>query len=572
MMVKPTYSLVRESPATDYFFEINDMYLEIVFVGRANAGKSSLINALTDQPVLAKTSSRPNSTRTVTFYQSASPAEMAKFANRNPSRLVKLPGGGLQFTFVDVPGFGIEGMTDKWRDNAISLTDSYLGVRRSVNTVFMCIDVRLGVTPTDLTYFEWLENLHGVFWVILTKCDAVSHARICKVMSDVYKLITSKANKRKYRRLYPFVLPVSAHAGTNIDTLRALIVETSGVLPGDALRKLLQRRRDELWAKLRDVDSERLACKAREEAAGREELYRRLLSGSPSDTYQHTSDIAEQPAAGRVPDGAADADFIVEPVEVTPPIEISGRASTQRSNRLSIPGAEASGFSFNTGMGPAPDVVPRDDTLEAVVGASLRPPPGLSASAPVAASEKPASAAPRKGLVSTYMDDADGFMRRGSRRDGQTTGRNGARAGGAARQQPGVYIAQSDGSLRRASGAVAPTAARTVAPQSARERLSQLQRISPSAPWSQPLRRMTPAEREAYAKRSGGTSVVGAAAVQHVEEQMWRGETRAVSTLRKERELQHHANGRASRTMLPVGLWNQYGGAGKSSPGSVMGL
>ncbi|CBH12343.1 hypothetical protein, conserved [Trypanosoma brucei gambiense DAL972] len=224
-----------------FFFEINDLYQEIVLVGKACAGKSSLLNALLGQQV-AKTSSTPNTTRKLSFYQSVSPEEMQRYLNVKGNGLVKLPGGGLQLTFVDVPGFGLEGMSEQWRDKAIELTDAYLGVRRSVNTLLLCIDCERGLTKVDLRYFTWLENLHGVFFVVLTKCDSVPHSRVCSVMRQIYSVITK--NRRKYRKVFPFIIPTSANDGTNIEMLRGLIAETSGLIPGDRLRKILKAKAD----------------------------------------------------------------------------------------------------------------------------------------------------------------------------------------------------------------------------------------------------------------------------------------------------------------------------------------
>ncbi|RNF03560.1 hypothetical protein TraAM80_05618 [Trypanosoma rangeli] len=225
----------------NFFFELNDLYQEIVLVGKACAGKSSMLNALLGQPV-AKTSSQPNTTRQISFYQSVSPEEMQRYLNVKGNGLVKLPGGGVQLTFVDVPGFGIEGMSDQWRDKAIALTDAYLGVRRSVNTVLFCIDCERGLTKVDLRYFSWLENLHGVFFIVLTKCDSVPHSRVCSVMRQIYATITK--NRRKYRKVFPFIIPTSARDGTNIEFLRGLIAETSGLIPGDRLRQLLKTKAD----------------------------------------------------------------------------------------------------------------------------------------------------------------------------------------------------------------------------------------------------------------------------------------------------------------------------------------
>ncbi|CBZ27049.1 conserved hypothetical protein [Leishmania mexicana MHOM/GT/2001/U1103] len=244
----------------NYFFEINELYQEVAFAGRACAGKSSLLNALLGQYV-AKTSSTPNTTRKISFYQSVTPEQLHAFhVKEHHNQLVKLPGGGLQLTFVDLPGYGIEGMSDKWRDAAIELTDAYFGVRRSVNTVLYCMDCERGLTKTDIKYLEWIENVHGACFMVLTKCDSVPHSRVCSVMRQVYALITK--HRRKYRKVFPFIIPVSAKDGTNIELLRGLITETAGIIPGDKLRELLQHKkaaftRTALLAEVSRIDAAR---------------------------------------------------------------------------------------------------------------------------------------------------------------------------------------------------------------------------------------------------------------------------------------------------------------------------
>lgn len=224
----------------NYFFEINDLYQEVVLVGRASAGKSTLLNAILNQPSMAKTSSTPHTTRKISFYQSCTKDEMKRFYATERHQLVKLPGKGLQLTFVDIPGFGIEGMSDRWRDETIVLTDSYFGTRRSINTVLFCLDVDKGLTKVDIKYFNWLENVHGIFFIVLTKCDSVPHSRICAVMHQVYALITK--HRKKFRKVFPFILPTSALTGENIDELRGMIMETSGMMSGQRLREVLKRK------------------------------------------------------------------------------------------------------------------------------------------------------------------------------------------------------------------------------------------------------------------------------------------------------------------------------------------
>lgn len=295
----------------NFFFEINDLYQEVVLVGKASAGKSTLLNALLDQPSMARTSSTPHTTRTIQFYQHTTKEELQAFCRKARHNLVKLPGGGLQLTFVDMPGYGIEGMSKAWRDAAIELTDSYFGVRRSVNTVLFCIDCERGVTKTDLKYFNWLENVQGVFYIVLTKCDMVPHSRICSVMRQLYQIITQ--NRKKYRKVYPFILPTSAVTGENIDDLRGLITETSGMIPGDRLRAILQEKQ-QAWetASLQREELMRRAAVEVDRAHAKkyfEDHYQKsLLLAAPSVSQDGITDLSTyrtHPAEAEIVPGGA---------------------------------------------------------------------------------------------------------------------------------------------------------------------------------------------------------------------------------------------------------------------------
>lgn len=295
----------------NYFFEINELYQEVVLVGRANAGKSSLINALLGQPTLAKTSSAPHTTRKINFYQSVSPEELQEFHKRqHHNQLVKLPGGGLQLTFVDMPGYGIEGMSDAWRDAAVELMDAYFGVRRSVNTVLFCIDCERGLTKTDVKYFKWLENVQGVFFVVLTKCDSVPHSRRCSVMRQVYAHITK--NRRQCRKVFPYIVPVSSKDGTNLDVLRGLLTETSGMIPGDKLRDLLKQKKAAAMEECLALEALRLS-RVREEE--REKAKAQFLADYKAKLPADSPLLLLRP---RVQSGGPGPNDAVSPPEQTP--------------------------------------------------------------------------------------------------------------------------------------------------------------------------------------------------------------------------------------------------------------
>ena len=238
MLVQPKYRLVHQSDVSSYHFELNNLYLEVAFTGRANCGKSSLLNALLGQQKMCRSTTTPCPNRKINYYQSVTTKQLIKYKVQHANKLVKLPGGGLQFTFVDLPGWGLDGMKPSWTEQAIQCNQCYLGTRRSLNTIFYCKDATQGWTPTDERYFEMIQNSHGMCFVVLTKCDAVDHFTLCQRIHQFYCMLTVK----KYRhRAYPLIIPTSSTLDggnhSSIDFLRRLIVETSGVIHGTKLRK-----------------------------------------------------------------------------------------------------------------------------------------------------------------------------------------------------------------------------------------------------------------------------------------------------------------------------------------------
>jgi GTP-binding protein len=124
---------------------------EIVFAGRSNVGKSSLINRLAGQQSLARTSSTPGKTQTINFYR----------LNR-------------AFYFVDLPGFGYakagKAASRQWK-RAI---EQYFRDRPVIAVVVQLVDARLAPTPLDLELAEWLDKLGIPRITVGTKADKLS--------------------------------------------------------------------------------------------------------------------------------------------------------------------------------------------------------------------------------------------------------------------------------------------------------------------------------------------------------------------------------------------------------------
>lgn len=128
-----------------------DTGIEIAFVGRSNAGKSSALNAITNIKNLAKTSKTPGRTQLINLFEI-----------EENKRIVDLPGYG----FANVP----IAVKNKWQK---SLTE-YLQKRKSLKVVVILMDIRHPLKDLDRQLITWatVANLHVL--ILLTKCDKLA--------------------------------------------------------------------------------------------------------------------------------------------------------------------------------------------------------------------------------------------------------------------------------------------------------------------------------------------------------------------------------------------------------------
>lgn len=164
---------------------------EVAVVGRSNVGKSSLINALTGQSGLARTSRTPGRTRLINWFE--------------------IDG---KFHLVDLPGYGYAEVSRDMRESWRPLIESYLAERKSLAGVLLLIDVRRGVQDEELDFVPWLEARETPIVVALTKAD--------KLAKNKRMLEVGKAKKQLGLRRDPFA--VSAQTGEGIDALWRAIV------------------------------------------------------------------------------------------------------------------------------------------------------------------------------------------------------------------------------------------------------------------------------------------------------------------------------------------------------------
>ena len=140
----------------------DDVGSELIFLGRSNVGKSSLINRLCEKKVLARTSKTPGRTQCLNI-----------FSIGESSRLIDAPGYG----FAKVP----EAVKRQWQ----VLITGYFRSRESLQGVVIVMDIRHPLQPKDR---EWLDLVGGVrvpVVVVLNKMDCLGRMQQKKSYSLV---------------------------------------------------------------------------------------------------------------------------------------------------------------------------------------------------------------------------------------------------------------------------------------------------------------------------------------------------------------------------------------------------
>lgn len=166
---------------------------EIAFAGRSNVGKSSLINALTGQKTLARTSSTPGRTQEINFFR---PEDMEAACY-----LVDLPGYG----YAKAP----KGQVASWT----GLVKDYLRGRPTLSRVFLLMDARHGIKDNDRDIMKMLDEAAVSYQVVLTKIDKLKPPARDRVLNE-----TAEALKKR-PAAYPIVLATSSEKGWGVEEL-----------------------------------------------------------------------------------------------------------------------------------------------------------------------------------------------------------------------------------------------------------------------------------------------------------------------------------------------------------------
>lgn len=178
-----SYGLSRQLPESDR--------PEIVFSGRSNVGKSSLINKLCNRKNLARVSSMPGKTATINFYRVDSAY------------------------FVDLPGYGYAKVSNADRDRWDRLINSYFENPRQLTVLVQLLDCRHLPSADDTQMLEYLHYHKIPFVVALTKADKLKKSELDAKMESFRELCAPFGCRQ--------VFLTSAEKGTGVEELRAYL-------------------------------------------------------------------------------------------------------------------------------------------------------------------------------------------------------------------------------------------------------------------------------------------------------------------------------------------------------------
>jgi GTP-binding protein len=153
----------------------DDTGYEVAFAGRSNAGKSSAINALTDQKSLARTSKTPGRTQQIVIFDIDDERRIA-----------------------DLPGYGYAKVPEKLRDHWKLVMEQYFNQRRSLKGVVLVMDIRHPMKPFDEQMLFWSHAVGVPCHVLLTKADKLKRGPAQAALLKLRKSLPDNASAQVF--------------------------------------------------------------------------------------------------------------------------------------------------------------------------------------------------------------------------------------------------------------------------------------------------------------------------------------------------------------------------------------
>ena len=162
----------------------------IVFSGRSNVGKSTLINKITNQNKLARTSSAPGKTVTLNFFETDK-----------------------TFYLVDLPGYGYAKRSETEKKKWSELVEGYFkNFTEHIKLIVQLIDLKVGATADDLVMLDYMNSAGLSYIITATKADKLN-----KTNREI------NLNKLKSENTDREIIAFSALSGEGVNETRGCI-------------------------------------------------------------------------------------------------------------------------------------------------------------------------------------------------------------------------------------------------------------------------------------------------------------------------------------------------------------
>ena len=174
--------------ATTYLDKPTKDLPEVLFVGKSNVGKSSLINALTKNKNLAFTSSKPGFTKLLNYFEVDD-----------------------SFYLVDAPGYGYTASGNRHLHSFSKMMESYFKNPKLAGVVFI-VDSRHKLGENDVDFYQFIIDNNIPFILVASKIDKLNQSEKAMMKKNIISVCKD----------IDFV-PISTLKGVGIDTLKARI-------------------------------------------------------------------------------------------------------------------------------------------------------------------------------------------------------------------------------------------------------------------------------------------------------------------------------------------------------------
>jgi len=161
---------------------------EIVFAGRSNVGKSSLINKLCNRKSLARVSTKPGKTVTINFYK------------------------GEGFHLVDLPGYGYAKTSFAEKQRWSKLMEGFFRSERQIRLVVQAIDMRHRPSEQDYEMLRFLQAGGYPCFIVAAKSDKLNKGERARREAELTEELAEFGGFRQ--------IAFSAISGEGLDTLK----------------------------------------------------------------------------------------------------------------------------------------------------------------------------------------------------------------------------------------------------------------------------------------------------------------------------------------------------------------